>query len=985
MNDDHSTESTPLYNLATIRNLLREAFTADDLRRFCQDRPTFRPILDYFGPGFNFMQMVDAVIEQCRTWALLPDLLAGIQEVNPRQYERYRDQLLTVGGRQRVVNPRLLDMTHTFKNRDREVQLLREYLADERVRLISVVGRGGWGKTALVCHVLADLEQGTLPIPGEGRGLAVDGILYLSARSTSLSLERIHVDVQRMLGEPAASRLAARWRHGDASSIARVGYLLEALQDGVYLLLLDNLEDHLTKEGEITDDGLSVFLQRFLTQPSGVRLIVTSRWEPRLPSTALPRACTISLEKGLPDDDASSLLHELDPQSRLGLRDASEEDLQLTTQRTQGIPRALELVAGILKNDPTMSLPRLLADERLFGEEVVEELVAEGYLRLRDDDGRVMEALAVFDRPVEETAVTYLLQPWFPELDVRAALQRLVNSYFVGARDRNGIYSLHPLDREHVYGQLRRSVDEPDAYSQRNLELRAAGWYVKQYRPKDEWHTMEDLAPQLAGFEHRIRAEDYDNAGLLLESIDFDYLFMWGYASKLVELRETLLGHLKDPNLKTSNWGSLGNAYRALGKIEQASGCYGKALDIAHAIHDSRREAIWLGRLGSLLRTQGQIEQAIEKYQEALNIAREIGDHSLQSTQLAGFGAAYRALGKYELSIEFQQQALAIAQKIKDSGAEAASLISLGLAYGVQGQGKEAIEHFNKALGITRQLGHRRREASCLMGLGLAHRALGQISLAVEYHEQALTLTRRIGLSRGEGAALGHLGDAYRALGQALQAKAFFEKAQTIACRINDLWHKGIWLSNLGRMYVGLQQPEKAIELYEEALTLARSIGDRQGESYRLVGLSRALLMIGMHSEARGHCKDALKLNLPDTGYRAAVLLGTALLYLHDPIAPQVFEDATTRCQDMLDKTADFYEPRYALAAALSGQAACNPYWVDESKRAELLAPALVECQRALGICAAPGVIQDVLCDLELIRAAGIKGLEPVFELFESA
>jgi len=34
--------------------------------------------------------------------------------------------------------------------------------------------------------------------------------------------------------------------------------------------------------------------------------------------------------------------------------------------------------------------------------------------------------------------------------------------------------------------------------------------------------------------------------------------------------------------------------------------------------------------------------------------------------------------------------------------------------------------------------------------------------------------------------------------------------------------------------------------------------------------------------------------------------------------------------------------------------------------------------------CAAPGVVCDTLRDLEMILAAGVEGLEPVFELLES-
>ena len=47
------------------------------------------------------------------------------------------------------------------------------------------------------------------------------------------------------------------------------------------------------------------------------------------------------------------------------------------------------------------------------------------------------------------------------------------------------------------------------------------------------------------------------------------------------------------------------------------------------------------------------------------------------------------------------------------------------------------------------------------------------------------------------------------------------------------------------------------------------------------------------------------------------------------------------------------------------------------------LAPALAEYRRAVENCAAPGVVQDALRDLETIQAAGMAGLEPVFELLQ--
>jgi len=97
------------------------------------------------------------------------------------------------------------------------------------------------------------------------------------------------------------------------------------------------------------------------------------------------------------------------------------------------------------------------------------------------------------------------------------------------------------------------------------------------------------------------------------------------------------------------------------------------------------------------------------------------------------------------------------------------------------------------------------------------------------------------------------------------------------------------------------------------------------------------------------------------------------------------FTDAITYCTDMLIKTEGVYEPHYTLATALVGKAICNPRWVDESQCLDLLIPALSEYRHALNITFAPGIVRDTLRDLELIRAAGIEGLEPVFALLEQA
>jgi hypothetical protein len=78
------------YDTRAIRQLLLAAFGAEELRRFCMDRPLFRPIINEFGPGQGKADMVDRVIDYCDRRQRFADLLKEVQRENPRMYEHFR-------------------------------------------------------------------------------------------------------------------------------------------------------------------------------------------------------------------------------------------------------------------------------------------------------------------------------------------------------------------------------------------------------------------------------------------------------------------------------------------------------------------------------------------------------------------------------------------------------------------------------------------------------------------------------------------------------------------------------------------------------------------------------------------------------------------------------------------------------------------------------------------------------------------------------
>ncbi|MGD8791041.1 MAG: SIR2 family protein [Anaerolineae bacterium] len=79
--------------IAAIRDLLEAAFTAGTLKRFCQDRPAFRPLVTRFGPNDGLGDIVERIIVYCGEFLLWDALLVEVKEERPRQYARFAPRL----------------------------------------------------------------------------------------------------------------------------------------------------------------------------------------------------------------------------------------------------------------------------------------------------------------------------------------------------------------------------------------------------------------------------------------------------------------------------------------------------------------------------------------------------------------------------------------------------------------------------------------------------------------------------------------------------------------------------------------------------------------------------------------------------------------------------------------------------------------------------------------------------------------------------
>lgn len=522
-------------------------------------------------------------------------------------------------------------------------------------------------------------------------------------------------------------------------------------------------------------------------------------------------------------------------------------------------------------------------------------------------------------------------------------------------------------------------------YTRHNLELRAAEYYASIRKPESEWKSIEDLAPQLAEFEHYVQAGNYDAAAELANHIDTACLFRWGQYARLVDMRTRLQGQLVNPILQMFNHGRLARAYHDQGKLEAAKALYQTAAALALENDAPRDYGVWLGYLGIAYFDQGQTDLAVQLYEQALEIARNVKDRYHESQWLGYLGLAYRFMDQVEQTVALIEQALAITEELGDDNQRVNWLNILGYAYRIMNRHQRAMAVYQEALQVNRALANRRREIESLHGLGRIYVEQGQFRKAIDVYADALQLARDIGHRSNESYILGSMGYAFFMLGGDTRAFELQHLALTVAQEIAHVREEGGMAGLIGEIYMRQGNLTDARQWYERALTLAREIHDTRRIRRHWISLSRIALMQGIFEEAVQACHEADQTPTQEFRHQLALVQGIVNLHESKLSADGNFSVAIACCREVLTQTATLYEPQYVLATALIGQAVCDPCWSGIAQRADLLIPALVEYRRALDITSAPGVVRDALRDLELIHAAGIEGLEPVFALLEGA
>ncbi len=638
--------------------------------------------------------------------------------------------------------------------------------------------------------------------------------------------------------------------------------LLRRLQQGRYLLAIDNLETVLTTAGE-WQSGYDLFFDGFQELGSESVLLLGSReYPPRYFGWKQSRWPPVV--DGLEPTEGAALLVALE------VEDTAENRATLSTQ-VQGNPLALALMAGWLREtyrprerlvehlQQQTDLFQVAGKHRGEAQVSVDRVLQWSLDRLTLAQQHLLTQVSVLRGAFNNNVATALVSERsvgdadLEDLERRSLVQRLPD------RDKEGLqhFRLQPRIREYVQ---RHTPDLTTAHE------RAIGYFWSQrqteFAPDD---ILDVVSHYEETFYHQCQLGHYPDAAATVFACD-KFLQRRGYYQTLVALYHPLCTYWK-PTLEqrqtfvtVSN--NLGNTYRSLGQFHQSIKFYQQSLSIIQGLGEASGSGIMLGNSAATLLSNSliglgnahcslrQSHQAIQFYQQSLEISREIGYRNGEAISLGNLGNAYDFLGQPHQAIEFYQQALEITRKSCDRGDEVLWLGNLGNAYKSLGQYQQAIWLYQQSLVIHREIGSLDGEAFALANLGNVHQSLGHHREAIEFCQQSLAILRKIGVHYGEAGNLNNLGNAYWSLGQYHQAIEFHQQALAIRREIGDRHDEANSLNNLAMVYQSLGQFCQAIEFYQQALSIRREISDRNGEAGSLSNLGNAYQSLGQSGQA---------------------------------------------------------------------------------------------------------------------------------------
>jgi predicted ATPase len=552
-----------------------------------------------------------------------------------------------------ISNTNLPRPASSFVGRGRELEQVLELLRKPSVRLLTMSGPGGSGKTRLALEAASELV-GDYP-----NGVFWVGLAPL--RDPALVSETI------------------------AQTLGAKNGLADYIGERELLLLLDNLEQVV----EAAPD-----LAALLESCPNLELLVTSREllrvqgevEYQVPPLAQPEAVELFCTRAGSEtsDDVGELCSRLD-NLPLAVELAAARAKALTPRQIlERLSQRLDLLKGGRDADPR--------------QQTLRATIEWSYELLPEDEQESFRLVSVFAggctlEAAEEVAGA--------DLDT---LQSLVEKSLL--RFTNGRYWMLETIREYAADRLVES-GELEASRDRHAEflLKLVSQLDTSEAERNAFHWEQDNFRAALAW-----AEEAGQTDTQLDLIGRSWEFWWyrGHAPEGLRWVESALARSKDERnarrVKVLDAGAM-FAYRH-GEFDVLKRHAGESLALARELSD-RRQTIWpLIFLGLFAFEVGNYDDAARLYEEAIAVARETGDRKLIGAATNNLAVIAMEQGDFVRGASILEEALAISQELKTPDEAALETLNFAWCLYHTGRSDEATKAATDGLGIAREIGN---------------------------------------------------------------------------------------------------------------------------------------------------------------------------------------------------------------------------------------------------------------------------------------